>query len=562
MKLDMEALLNGTVSLIPDEDSYLPYNQGEFIDAIMDPIDEIFNEDGGDVRDGYYENYQTPLTNLLKYYKTYNLPGATELMGSKTAVPYILSTYMSFIAYRTTKNKNVKASELNNAVESTFNSLAYNIEDEDGNVRSDMVKLKGTEAAYKLLKKLYFTENEEIVTDENGIPAKYSLRRGVKIDGKFSLAIRKLTAKLYSMTMNDILTAQGVESELVSAMTSEEDSAAISYFLTHFLFDNSLQSSRIKPLNPDNEQFKQLATIIGCFKSCDATHYVEVDYAWLQAASGLYSDYEGPTDSNLAGYRRLRISKPESVDINGTVRDENGKAVAVLKNGKLVSRTDTWIGYTGSDEGGWFRLPFDHSYTVEMKVSKDSKINVSVGEYSFKEGSVLRSVDSDSQYDWTKLDAYKNGAVVLSLPKVSEDYNLPSKAEYSISVSGNSQSDSKDITDNTDTPDVTVVKTKYSSSVPKAMNVKAEAGTKSVTVSWKKLSSKKLKKFSKVEVQYSTSKKFNNYKSIDVSKSKTSLKIKGLKKNKTYYVRVRNVKKSTGVRYVSKWSAVCKAKAK
>jgi hypothetical protein len=47
-----------------------------------------------------------------------------------------------------------------------------------------------------------------------------------------------------------------------------------------------------------------------------------------------------------------------------------------------------------------------------------------------------------------------------------------------------------------------------------------------------------------------------------VSKTKASYKIKGLKRDTKYYVRVRNVKKKSAVKYVSKWSALKKAKVK
>lgn len=64
------------------------------------------------------------------------------------------------------------------------------------------------------------------------------------------------------------------------------------------------------------------------------------------------------------------------------------------------------------------------------------------------------------------------------------------------------------------------------------------------------------------QVQYSTSKKFaNGNKTKTISKNKTtSLTIKGLKKKKTYYVRIRTYKKVAGKTYYSSWSSVKKAK--
>ena len=89
----------------------------------------------------------------------------------------------------------------------------------------------------------------------------------------------------------------------------------------------------------------------------------------------------------------------------------------------------------------------------------------------------------------------------------------------------------------------------------KLKSVKLTAvSAKKLKVSWKKLSSKDRKKVKKIEIQYSTDKKFkNNVKSKFVSSGKTSYTISGLKKNTKYYVRVRAYTKSGQVINLSKW---------
>ena len=103
-----------------------------------------------------------------------------------------------------------------------------------------------------------------------------------------------------------------------------------------------------------------------------------------------------------------------------------------------------------------------------------------------------------------------------------------------------------------------------SSKVPAAKSVKAKVSKKKVTVSWKKLSTKQLKKFSKVEIQISKKKSFRKADGTIrkmVKKTKKSQKIT-LKKKGTYYVRVRNVKGSGTTKLVSKWSKPKKIKIK
>lgn len=62
---------------------------------------------------------------------------------------------------------------------------------------------------------------------------------------------------------------------------------------------------------------------------------------------------------------------------------------------------------------------------------------------------------------------------------------------------------------------------------------------------------------------YSTSKKFKKAKTVTVKSGKTVKKtISKLKSKKTYYVKVRAVKKVKGKSYIGKWSAVKKVKIK
>ncbi len=87
----------------------------------------------------------------------------------------------------------------------------------------------------------------------------------------------------------------------------------------------------------------------------------------------------------------------------------------------------------------------------------------------------------------------------------------------------------------------------------KNISVKNKKGKK-VFLSWKKVTGAK-----GYQIQYSTSKRFKKYKSRNTVKKKYT--IKKLKK-KTYYVRVRAYKKSSGKKIYGKWSKVKKIKIK
>jgi hypothetical protein len=103
-----------------------------------------------------------------------------------------------------------------------------------------------------------------------------------------------------------------------------------------------------------------------------------------------------------------------------------------------------------------------------------------------------------------------------------------------------------------------------STSLPKIKISKPAAGKKSVTVKWKKLSTKNKKKADKIEVWVCPNKSFKASDTImkTASKSKASLKIKKLKSKKKYYVKTRTIKYVNGVKTVSKWSTPKKFKVK
>jgi len=90
----------------------------------------------------------------------------------------------------------------------------------------------------------------------------------------------------------------------------------------------------------------------------------------------------------------------------------------------------------------------------------------------------------------------------------------------------------------------------------KKASIKVTAQTKKAKVTWKKVSHA-----TGYQVQCSTSKKFNKNKKTS-STNKLKKTIKGLKKGKTYYIRVRAYSMDSGMRYYAPWSSVKKVKIK
>ena len=89
--------------------------------------------------------------------------------------------------------------------------------------------------------------------------------------------------------------------------------------------------------------------------------------------------------------------------------------------------------------------------------------------------------------------------------------------------------------------------------LPAVKIAKPKAAKKSVTVKWKKVSNKKLKKIKKIQIQISPDPTFSSFVKVSTTSSKrTSKTVKGLRKGVRYFVRVRGINGGQ----ISAWSSV------
>lgn len=173
---------------------------------------------------------------------------------------------------------------------------------------------------------------------------------------------------------------------------------------------------------------------------------------------------------------------------------------------------------------------------------------------------------TDDSFEVTTYDA-DTGKVLDG----SSSYKIVKKAEDTKKDDANSNTTKKD--------DTTAVQTKDQTITVKAAattDYKAASKTVTVTVAPKKQSIslvnkikkqltikwKKNTKASGYQVVYSTNKKFTGKKTVRKAKTTTSYKIKGLKKGKKYYVKVRSYKTVNGKRIYGAYSTAKKATIK
>lgn len=550
--IDTKALLKGELNITRDEESYLPYDQASYFDSILLHMAKVFKDSGLDARDGYYKDYQEALEAFMTCYSQSGISFEGMSM-SKAVGPSTIAMYLSFIIYKADSDK---ADNISEAISSTFNALAFLMEDENGNINSQYKKIG---KAYTALRDAFFKENKDVqAAPENATiedaPQKYSLRYEIKPNSLRLKRLKKLSGKLFAAVCKDLYADSGVDQAVIDKLSSDKNSEGVAFFMANLFFGNASQSKGVQRFSLTNEYFKQFITFVGNAGRLRTDHEPPNQTAWLRTLDPYYDDYQMPNAAQSTGYRRVYIDQPAGTDVTGNVKDADGNTVASFKNDTLLSRTDEWIGITSCDSGSWLRLPLDKDYKLSFKLSKDASVNLKVADYSVDDGKVMRTVRNDNDYNWTGFAAKAADQYTLNIPAASSDngqYELTS-AYYSLDITKGSDDADKGM------PEI------YRSSIPKVKSLKLKSSGNSMTVSWKKLSAAKRKKFGKTEIQYSTDRSFIKNKTVrkEVSKNRKTLKIKKLSKGKTYYVRVRNIKYKYDKKYVGKWSAVKKVKIK
>ena len=216
---------------------------------------------------------------------------------------------------------------------------------------------------------------------------------------------------------------------------------------------------------------------------------------------GCTHNNESSWAENLAwNYSGIMMGIDQWYDEKDDWVNQNSKAVT----GHYTSLIDPYYQYIGI---GCFRLNAGGYYSVSA-------------EFSFMSGLEEKQIGVSGLYDQT-----------IEVPK--------SEAESYKKYSGSEER-----------------KQQNKTAKPKATKItKLTAAKKAFTVKWKKKSG-----VTGYQIQYSLKSNFKKAKKLTVKGAKTvSKKIKGLKKKRTYYVRVRTYKKSVGY---SAWSAVRKIKTK
>lgn len=416
--IDIEKLIKGKeFALKDDENSYIPSDQKEFLSMMSDSIIQATG-----TRQNFYDNYQPAFSHLTGYIFSHMgdlgkvMDGVKENRFSKALVAMLYVSYM-LDRYSETNFDEQTIAEIEKAL-----SLLDEI--------VEIYREAGVEIPEEL---------EEYVKE---------LRKQLKVANRWRDASDlswNITGILYSNVLKSGLTNAGYDKEdpeKFAELINKDEGRAVSRLIAYMLLYDINQTDKIISFTEVVQQMKHLATFAGNASSFMRPHNNEVILSWLRTLDPSYDDFVKEYSAQIAGYRRVYITKPEGAVLTGEVRDSAGEEVAEFKDGKITSRTDKWIGITTSDKGDWLRIPADDTYTVILRTDKDSEIGLKVTEYSVYNNEEVRTVEGDADNkDWSKLRSGSHGCVMLLMPKIKEtaagyDMTKPSDVNYKVSVEG------------------------------------------------------------------------------------------------------------------------------
>ena len=398
MKVDAEALMNeGTFRFIPDDQSYLPDSQAEFLELVQDAVATAVG-----TRENYHENYDDSMAHFGSFVMTHqgqmgDLFG--QIQKNKLAIPMVLSMYLSYNADRS------RDVVIEGALYDQLKQVLDDLEEGIQKMKDQGIDTTQLEAMYQQIAEL--------------------VQPGMKLD-VIADQSWDLTARLYGAVMGDALKTTDLDQEIIDQMTSPKESRAISRLLAYLLLYDRKQTEELS-FDYLNQQFCHLATIVSNGGKYMTAHYNEYILPWLKEADRNYDDVIKENTAQMAGYRRVYIDQPDDVDVTAVVKNSSGITIANIKNGELVSSNDPWVAVTSCDTGNWLRLPADETYEVNLSVSKDASLSLRVTEYSTYDGKEVRKVTSDKNYKWQNLTINTKEKVTLHVSQIK-----PSKGQYKI----------------------------------------------------------------------------------------------------------------------------------
>lgn len=383
------ALDNDAIIIKDDPDSYIPSDEAVFLKEFCSYLTRAV---GG--REQYASVYEAPLSDFFAYYLSLSSEDSAAfldaLKNDEDTVFLISSLYAYFMSQKPQRDFTPTFSQLSTLVKElrAIGNMT------DGGASPSVTRIAGELISY------------------------------LRMD---SDTLRKKAAEYLGKVLSDAMKAAGAGEKTIAALTSDASTQALAHFASHMLFGNCWQSEKAEPLNPDNEQIKNAATIIGNAMNLVFNHLNEVLISRMRTGDSAFDDYQPLTKAQAAGYRRVYLKTDSDTPIGGEILNGSGAVVGRIENGVLTRSADPWVGYTQADSGGFLRIPRGDSYLIRLTASDHTRLTAEVREYSVADAAAIPAFS-----DTVAVDA-AHGAE-LFLPALADDSALPSGAAYCLTA--------------------------------------------------------------------------------------------------------------------------------
>ncbi|MGN0523874.1 MAG: fibronectin type III domain-containing protein [Eubacterium sp.] len=264
-----------------------------------------------------------------------------------------------------------------------------------------------------------------------------------------------------------------------------------------------------------------------------------------ETVNGYYSYTLSGTEFIYTG-NGSQVTPISNATVSGiTSKTYTGKAltqsITVKLNGKTLTRgTDYTVAYKNNINVGTATVVITGKGNYSGQITKTFKITAKK----------ITPTVSLSGTSYTYDSKVKTPSVTV---KDSNGKTLVKNTDYTVSYASGRKLVGKYAVKVTLKGNYSGSKTVYFSIKPKSTSISSlTAGSKKFTVKWKKQATQT----TGYQIQYSTSSKFSNAKTVTISKNSTTSKtISSLSAKKKYYVRVRTYKVVNGTKYYSGWSS-------
>ena len=364
-------------------------------------------------------------------------------------------------------------------------------------------------------------------------------------DGQWEFAANVLNQ---STNLNELLViSKTPQTELTLAGASideydvEDDLTAVHYYATNTELTPIDELIVRIQLEDGTEVEKTISQTVQPGETVSGTAYMDLSDVTNPQTASVYVYAKGQTDLTK---NQVSVSVGKSdIRLTNTVEEKGSQAVITATLENVSDRTATTTLKLYSDEKKSKQLYASEEISVEpwKRVTKTITVNKSDLSYNANQAvyMLLHADVAEGDCDESNNDSY----AILYQAKTNTNTNTNSQT----SSSGTANAGKKQSAPSKTVKVIAPSKVKLTS----AKNGKG----KKLIAKWKKVTGAKCYQF-----QYALNKKFKKKKSRQTKKTKYT--IKKLKKNKTYYIRVRAYKMNGRKKVYGKWSTVKKVKIK